>query len=285
MGKSGLWSIIWVLSLIPCISFAQGVSPETNILSSQLDTLIKYQLPEGSNVSISVYDLTANEALYDYQADKLSRPASTMKLLTTITALARPEADEPFSTEVWYKGVIERDTLKGDIYVVGGFDPEFDDEALDSLVGSVARLPFSVVQGRIYGDVSMKDSLYWGSGWLWDDTPYSFTDSATWPKNLDSTYRGLVSVEEAVAQSINTVPVKLVAQMTPEYSFEFAIKNMLFLCRSMINNVLFLIRQFAERDIRPHTHLTAYICHQRPHQTVPGSHCTIINTDGIIRYQ
>ena len=76
MGKSGLWSIIWVLSLIPCISFAQGVSPETNILSSQLDTLIKYQLPEGSNVSISVYDLTANEALYDYQADKLSRPAS-----------------------------------------------------------------------------------------------------------------------------------------------------------------------------------------------------------------
>ena len=75
-----------------------------------------------------------------------------------------------FSTEVWYKGVIERDTLKGDIYVVGGFDPEFDDEALDSLVSGVVRLPFSVVQGKVYGDVSMKDSLYWGSGWLWDDT-------------------------------------------------------------------------------------------------------------------
>ena len=59
-----------------------------------------------------------------------------------------------------------------------------------------------------------------------DDTPYSFTDTATWPKNLDSTYRGLVSVEEAVAQSINTVPVKLVAQMTPEYSFEFAKEKM-----------------------------------------------------------
>ena len=55
-----------------------------------------------------------------------------------------------------------------------------------------------------------------------DDTPYSFTDSATWPKNLDSTYRGLVSVEEAVEQSINTVPVKLVAEMTPEYSYSFA---------------------------------------------------------------
>ncbi len=28
-----------------------------------------------------------------------------------------------------------------------------------------------MVDGRIVGDVSMKDSLYWGSGWLWDDAP------------------------------------------------------------------------------------------------------------------
>lgn len=55
-----------------------------------------------------------------------------------------------------------------------------------------------------------------------DDTPYSFTDDATWPKNLDGTYRGLMSVEEAVAQSINTIPVKLAAQMTPEYCYSFA---------------------------------------------------------------
>lgn len=153
---------------------ARDADGGADALASRLDTLIKYQLPASSNVSVSLYDLTANKPLYAYQADKLSRPASTMKLLTTITALARPDADEPFRTEVWYKGVIERDTLQGDIYVVGGFDPEFDDAALDSLVGRVARLPFSVVRGRIYGDVSLKDSLYWGSGWLWDDTPYAF---------------------------------------------------------------------------------------------------------------
>ena len=111
MRKYCLFPIVLILTLIPCVLPAQGISPETNSLSSQLDTLIKYQLPAGSNVSISAYDLTANKVLYDYQADKLSRPASTMKLLTTITALARPEADEPFRTEVWYKGVIERDTL------------------------------------------------------------------------------------------------------------------------------------------------------------------------------
>ena len=57
---------------------------------------------------------------------------------------------------------------------MGGFDPEFDDEALDSLAEAVARLPFSVIAGKVYGDVSMKDSLHWGSGWLWDDNPSAF---------------------------------------------------------------------------------------------------------------
>lgn len=59
-----------------------------------------------------------------------------------------------------------------------------------------------------------------------DDTPYSFTDARHWPKNSDSIYRGLMNINEAVALSINTIPVKLVAQMTPEYSFEFAKEKM-----------------------------------------------------------
>lgn len=141
---------------------------------SQIDSLITKMLPEGSSVGIAVYDLTAGRTLYTHQAEKLSRPASTMKLLTAITALSRPEADEPFRTEVWHDGVIERDTLKGNLYVVGGFDPEFDDEAMDSLVSQVVSSSFSVVEGQVYGDVSMKDSLYWGSGWAWDDTPAAY---------------------------------------------------------------------------------------------------------------
>lgn len=57
---------------------------------------------------------------------------------------------------------------------------------------------------------------------VYDDTPYSFTDSASWPKNSDSVYRGLLSINEAMCLSINTIPVKLVDEMTPEYSYTFA---------------------------------------------------------------
>ena len=48
---------------------------------SQIDSLVRKMLPEASEVGISVYDLTAKKSLYTYHDTKLSRPASTMKLL------------------------------------------------------------------------------------------------------------------------------------------------------------------------------------------------------------
>lgn len=213
--KKYLLSLVLSLLFIPVTVWGQNTAAKG--LSSRLDTLIKYQLPVGSNVGISIYDLTDEKSLYTYQADKLSRPASTMKLLTTITALSHPDADDPFKTEVWYQGVIEQDTLKGDLYVVGGYDPEFDDEALDSLVNAVSRFPFSVISGHVYGDVSMKDSIYWGSGWAWDDTPASYQPYLS-PLMLN---KGLVTVtaspgERGHLASLDCVPASSYYTVTNE---------------------------------------------------------------------
>ena len=213
--KKYLLSLVLSLLFIPVTVWGQNTAAKG--LSSRLDTLIKYQLPVGSNVGISIYDLTDGKSLYTYQADKLSRPASTMKLLTTITALSHPDADDPFKTEVWYQGVIEQDTLKGDLYVVGGYDPEFDDEALDSLVNAVSRFPFSVISGHVYGDVSMKDSIYWGSGWAWADTPASYQPYLS-PLMLN---KGLVTVtaspgERGHLASLDCVPASSYYTVTNE---------------------------------------------------------------------
>lgn len=59
-----------------------------------------------------------------------------------------------------------------------------------------------------------------------DDTPHQFTEYDAWPQNMDRTYHGLVSVRDAVSLSLNTVAVKLVAQMGPKVSFDFAKNNM-----------------------------------------------------------
>lgn len=166
--------IATICCLISFVSSAQTVEPITSNISSQLDSLVNAHLPAGSHVGIYAYDLTDNRPLYDYQAQKLSRPASTMKLITAISALAHPQGSEPFRTEVWAQGYIEQDTLFGNVYVVGAMDPEFDNEALDSLVSVLSSLSFSHVKGCLLGDVSMKDSIYWGNGWAWDDNPNAY---------------------------------------------------------------------------------------------------------------
>lgn len=167
MIKNYLLTLLFLTTLLPS-SWGQSR------LTQHLDSLINLKLPEGADIGVSVYDLTDKKQLYSYRENKLSRPASTMKLLTVITALETLSPQEVFRTEVWCKGIVRQDTLIGDLYVIGGFDPEFDDAAMDSLVDKVKSSPFSVIQGKIYGDLSMKDSLYWGTGWLWDDTPSAY---------------------------------------------------------------------------------------------------------------
>ena len=163
------WRLLaWAVLLGP-LSFV--CAQADSLLRARIDTIVKHELPLGGNAGICIYDLTAGRTLYEHQADKLSRPASTMKVMTAITTLAQPGAMEPFRTELWTTGRVVGDTLKGDLYVVGGFDPEFDTDDLEELIGGLTKRGIRVVDGRIVGDVSMKDSLYWGSGWLWDDAP------------------------------------------------------------------------------------------------------------------
>lgn len=185
----------------------QAASPyrDTLSLTSAIDTLIKYELPRGSEVGILIYDLTARRPLYAYQADHLGHPASTMKLLTTITALSRPDANEPFRTEVWAQGRIAGDTLHGNLYVVGGMDPEFSDADLDTLVARTARAGFHTIAGQVCGDVSKRDSLYWGSGWLWDDNPADYQPYLS-PLMLE---KGVVTVTARATQAGDTASLVL----------------------------------------------------------------------------
>ncbi len=63
---------------------------------------------------------------------------------------------------------------------------------------------------------------------VYDDTPYDFgTDNATaWPSNLPSRYDGLTNINSAISSSKNTIAVKVLNDLTLDYSFDFC-KNYL----------------------------------------------------------
>lgn len=144
-------------------------------LSTRMEALLNDALLSAADASIAVFDLTADKLLYEYRADKLCRPASVQKLITTIAALNRLGTDYTLRTELRYTGTLGPDSiLYGDFYVVGGFDPEFSSSDLNNLITAIPTAGIRSITGTVLADISMADSTYWGSGWCWDDAPASF---------------------------------------------------------------------------------------------------------------
>lgn len=148
-------------------------NPESAIrdLESGIKKIISDPFFERTTIAIDIFDLTDSIPLFKKNEKLLLRPASNMKLLTSAAALINLGEYYSFRTDLYHTGVIDDETLYGDIFVVGGFDPDFTVADLDSLVGVIKSLGIKKVTGGIYGDVSKKDSIYWGKGWMWDDDP------------------------------------------------------------------------------------------------------------------
>lgn len=138
-------------------------------LQVRLDTLIQDPLFERSQLGLLVYDLTADSILYRHGEKQTLRPASTMKLLTAITALDRLGANYQFRTSLRYTGTVEDSVLVGNLYCVGGMDPMFDIIDMNAFVESVLGLGVKAIRGRLVAVTSFKEEPLLGEGWCWDD--------------------------------------------------------------------------------------------------------------------
>lgn len=174
--------ILWLLWLVSIGAMAQMdetdfyqedcvevALPWPQNIQYRLDSLMQSKLQETSMVGMMVYDLTADSVLYQVNERQALRPASTMKLLTSITALDRLGGSYQFRTQLYYTGSVENHTLRGDLYCVGGFDPAFNNDDMRAFVESIQRMGVDTIRARIVADTSMKDADLLGEGWCWDD--------------------------------------------------------------------------------------------------------------------
>ena len=143
--------------------------PWPQAVQKGIDKLLKSKMFETSQVGIMVWDLEADSCIYSFQEKQLMRPASTMKLLTAITALDKFGGSYQFKTTLKYTGTVENGVLRGDVYCVGGMDPRFNNDDMTAFVNSLKEMGVDSIQGTIYADRSMKDADLLGEGWCWDD--------------------------------------------------------------------------------------------------------------------
>ena len=151
------------------VDTAEVALPWPQNLQARLDSLTKDRMFNSTQLGLMVYDLTDDSTLYRFNARQTMRPASTMKLLTSISALDHLGAKYDFRTSLYYTGSVKDSVLTGDIYCVGGMDPLFDTSDMRAFAESIKALGIHTLRGKIVEVRGFKDSDLLGEGWCWDD--------------------------------------------------------------------------------------------------------------------
>ncbi|GAX62738.1 D-alanine carboxypeptidase penicillin-binding protein 4 [Candidatus Scalindua japonica] len=164
-----------LLLLFYAICLESGWStPENRELKDDIDAILQKYKSKNTQVGISIFSISNNKYLYEFNSDELFVVASNMKLFTTATALVYLGAGYEFKTEILYRGNISVDgKLDGDIIIKGSGDPNISGRFFD---GNVTAVPaywadrirehgIQVINGDIIADDSIFDREFVHSNW------------------------------------------------------------------------------------------------------------------------
>jgi D-alanyl-D-alanine carboxypeptidase len=128
-------------------------------LSSEINTVLHNRVIRGSTMGVKVYSLSSRKDIFAYRASDPVTPASTMKLLTSSTALSLFGPSYKIRTEIRADN-FSKGTVGGNIYIKGFGDPTFSIHDLDSLVQELRNIGLRKVTGDVIGDGSYFDQVY-----------------------------------------------------------------------------------------------------------------------------
>ena len=139
-------------------------------LHTDIDTVLRETLFTTANIGIKVVGVETGEVIYEKNPLKLHHPASTTKLFTAATALAKLGADYRFETALYVDS--EADTqVVGDIYFKGRADPVLQPQDIVKLVDTLLETGVESIEGDLVVDATYLDTVREGPGWMWDDRP------------------------------------------------------------------------------------------------------------------
>lgn len=151
-------------------------------MQAAIDRFASHPSLRHGSVSVCVMRLGEGDVVAGHAADEACITASTMKTVTSATALELLGRDFTFSTRAIGTGYIDRHgTLKGDLVVRGGGDPTlgsryFADHGaiVDSIVASLRSHGIKHIDGRVIIDTSAIPYPPVGNCWMHDDLGYDY---------------------------------------------------------------------------------------------------------------
>ena len=139
-------------------------------LRTDIDAVLQEVLFTTASIGIKVVAVETGEVIYEKNSHKLHHPASTTKLFTAATALAKLGADYRFETTLYADAVVNGEVV-GNIYLKGRADPLLQPQNVVKLVDALLQMGVKSIQGDIVVDETFLDAIWEGPGWMWDDRP------------------------------------------------------------------------------------------------------------------
>lgn len=172
--------ICWVILISGCGLFPTKpveIHPPTapinplEQLRVDIDEVLQDTLFRTASVGINVVSVETGEVVYAKNANKLHHPASTTKLFTAATALAKLGSNFQFETTLYAEGTTDTHVI-GNLYLKGSGDPLLDSADIVALCDTLIESGIKSIKGDIFVDETYFDTVREGPGWMWDDKPF-----------------------------------------------------------------------------------------------------------------
>lgn len=144
-----------------------------------IDDFSKTDKVKHSQLSFFAAYTDNREELINYNSQFALAPASGLKLITTAASLDVLGPDYTFETKIYYDGSIEKNVLKGNLYIKGGGDPTFGsdltegslklDSVMKLITDSIKKLGIEKVEGSIVADETLFKGIESSRSWFWED--------------------------------------------------------------------------------------------------------------------
>jgi D-alanyl-D-alanine carboxypeptidase/D-alanyl-D-alanine-endopeptidase (penicillin-binding protein 4) len=161
-------------------AFTQGIDSlglarfSDAVLELQNSELIRH-----GTISVCIKSVKSGQTVFALNQEKSLPSASTLKLVTTATALSLLGSDFRFQTYLEHDGVIRNDTLFGNIYIRGTGDPSLGSDRFKDYPGktklterwisAIKKNGIKSVAGTIQGDQSFFEGNTIADSWIYSD--------------------------------------------------------------------------------------------------------------------
>ncbi len=162
------------------ILFNTFLFAQTNVEAS-IKKLLNDSSLKNASLGLCVLNANTGEMVYNHNGMQSLKPASTLKVITTSTALGVLGGDFQFETVIEYTGTIDGSgTLNGDLYLRGGGDPSLGflrydlknpkmKELMNIFKNKISAAGIKKVNGNVIGDASIFSSNTVPKKWIWED--------------------------------------------------------------------------------------------------------------------